>query len=75
MERNLELVNTRKWYLQRLYEIRLRLNISIVDVSNYVGISVNNMYRIEKGLYSPSFDVILKILEYYHFHISFSYGY
>ncbi|HLP03863.1 MAG TPA: helix-turn-helix transcriptional regulator [Paludibacter sp.] len=53
--------NTRESFGEQLFLIRNKLGLSQDEVAEKAGITQNNLSRIERGLYSPGQDILLRI--------------
>jgi transcriptional regulator with XRE-family HTH domain len=55
------MANTRKEFGQKIVEARTIKRLTQTELAERVGITQNNLSRIENGKYNPGLDILIKI--------------
>jgi transcriptional regulator with XRE-family HTH domain len=55
----------------KIKELRSRKSLTMKDVAEALGVSVNTVYRWENGLVKPRLTIIGKIAEYFHITVEY----
>ena len=67
------MANTRKEFGQKIVEARTIKRLTQTELAERVGITQNNLSRIENGKYNPGLDILIKIANALELELDFIY--